>query len=92
MHTETRLRPFICVDGIRHEIISPPGKVNVLMGARVGHTEYCVVAVWKDPMGSYKQFVRIDDDSDEWRLVSYLFWNHKIPPNGGIFLKIFINS
>ncbi len=35
MHTETRLRPFIYVDGIRHEIISPPDKVNVLIGARV---------------------------------------------------------
>ena len=73
MNTETRLRPFICVDGIRHEIISPPGKVNVLMGARVGNTEYCVIAIKKDPMGSYEQFVRINDRSDEWRLVSYLF-------------------
>ena len=73
MHTETRLRPFICVDGIRHEIISPPGKVNVLIEARVGHTEYCVVAIKKDPMGSYKQFVRINDNSEKWRLASYSF-------------------
>lgn|GEM_PF-1446108 len=74
MHTETRLRPFIYVDGIRHEIISPPDKINVLIGARVGHTEYCVVAIKKDPMGcSYEQFVRINDHSDEWRLVSYSF-------------------
>ena len=73
MHTETRLRPFICVDGIQHEIISPPGTVDVLIGARVGNTEYRVVAIKKDPMGSYKQFVRINDHSDEWRRVLYSF-------------------
>lgn len=71
MRIETRLRPFIYMDDVRYEIISPPGKVNVLIGARVGYTEYCVVAIKKDPMGSYEQFVRINDRSDEWRPVSY---------------------
>lgn len=71
MYTGTRLQPFIYVDGIRHKIISPPGTVDVLIGARVGNTEYRVVAIKKDPMGSYEQFVRINDRSDEWRPVSY---------------------
>ena len=73
MHIETRLRPFVCVDGARHEIISPPGTLDVLRGAQVGHTGYCVIAAQKDPVGSCKQFVRINDNSEEWRLVSYSF-------------------
>lgn len=70
MHTETRLRPFIYMDDARREIISPPG---VLIGAQVGNTGYCAIAVQKDPVGSYKQFVRINDNSEKWRLVSYSF-------------------
>ncbi len=73
MHTETRLRPFIYVDGIRHEIISQRGTVGVLIGAKIGSTGYCVIAVQKDPVGSHKQFVRINDNSGKWRLVSYSF-------------------
>ncbi len=73
MRIETRLRPFIYMDDVRHEIISQRGTVGVLIGARVAHTEYCVVAIKKDPMGSYEQFVRINDNSEEWRLVSYSF-------------------
>lgn len=73
MHIETRLRPFVCVDDVRHEIISPMRKVGVLIGAQVGRTGYCVIAVQKDPVGSYKQFVRINDNSEKWRLVSYSF-------------------
>ena len=61
MRIETRFRLCIYVDDVRHEIISPPGKVNVLI----------VVAIKKDRMGSYEQFVRINDRSDEWRPVSY---------------------
>ena len=60
MRIETHLRPFIYVDDVRHEIISPPG---VLIGAQIGKTGYCVIAVQKDPVGSHKQFVRINDNS-----------------------------
>lgn len=60
MRIKTRLRPFIYMDDVRYEIISPLG---VLIGAQVGHTGYCVIAVQKDPVGSCKQFVRINDNS-----------------------------
>ena len=62
MRIKTRLRPFIYMDDVRYEIISRPG---VLIGAQVGRTGYCVIAVQKDPVGSYKQFVRINDNSEE---------------------------
>ena len=87
MRIKTRLRPFIYMDDVRHEIISQRGTVGVLIGAKIGNTGYCVIAVQKDPVGSYKQFVRINDNSEKWRPVSYSFWNHKIPPIGGIFLN-----
>lgn len=49
MRIKTRLRPFIYMDDVRHEIISQRGTVGVLIGAKIGNTGYCVIAVQKDP-------------------------------------------
>ena len=73
MHIETSLRSFIYMDDVRHEIISQRGTVGVLIGAKIGSTGYCVIAVQKNPVGSHKQFVRINDNSEKWRLASYSF-------------------